>query len=557
MPFDILLKCKSTKKTELLIFFLYFCTLFIRSRWPKNNCKQVKDMNIHIVQHDIVSGNPEENLKWILEELETPESKESLLTVFPACTLCGAPLYGLVAYTDLQKRAQAVLQELVQRSEHRAFLVGMPLQIQDRGLCNAIVFVQNCAIRGIVTKKYLAPDEQRYFVRGEGVQMIQYQDQLLAIGFYEDLKELSKSHAEQPDMVICCGCNVFDYNKPYRIRYRMHKIVENLNAALVFSNRTGGEGNLLFAGGSMAMNAAGTVLCQFPYFENHAGSVDLQLMEECEDEKPEAVALVYKALVTGLRDYFRKNGIQRAVLGLSGGMDSAMVCLIAADALGPENVHGLLMPSQYSTDHSVKDAVDLAENLGVSYDIVPIKPMFDLLRETMKPVFGDRQEDVTEENMQARIVMSYANKFGDMALNTTNKSEAAMGYGTLYGDSCGGLSVIGDLYKTEVYELGEYVNRNGIRIPLNTIQKAPSAELRPGQKDSDSLPDYSVLDGILNLHIEEQLCLDEIVAEGYDAKLVAEVLRKVRINEWKRLQFAPVLKVSPMSFGIDRRVPIS
>ena len=238
-----------------------------------------------------------------------------------------------------------------------------------------------------------------------------------------------------------------------------------------------------------------------------------------------------------------------------------MVCLIAADALGPENVHGLLMPSQYSTDHSVKDAVDLAENLGVSYDIVPIKPMFDLLRETMKPVFGDRQEDVTEENMQARIrgtiVMSYANKFGAMALNTTNKSEAAMGYGTLYGDSCGGLSVIGDLYKTEVYELGEYVNRNGIRIPLNTIQKAPSAELRPGQKDSDSLPDYSVLDGILNLHIEEQLCLDEIVAEGYDAKLVAEVLRKVRINEWKRLQFAPVLKVSPMSFGIDRRVPIS
>jgi NAD+ synthase (glutamine-hydrolysing) len=249
------------------------------------------------------------------------------------------------------------------------------------------------------------------------------------------------------------------------------------------------------------------------------------------------------------------------VLGLSGGMDSAMVCLLAADAIGPENVHGILMPSQYSTDHSVADAVELANNLGVAYDIVPIRPLFDTLRQTMKPVFGDRPEDVTEENMQARIrgtiVMSYANKFGAMALNTTNKSEAAMGYGTLYGDSCGGLSVIGDLYKTEVYELGEYVNRNGIRIPLNTIQKAPSAELRPGQKDTDSLPDYSILDAILNLHIEEQLCLDEIVAEGYDEKLVAEVLRKVRINEWKRLQFAPVLKVSPMSFGLDRRVPIS
>ena len=518
-------------------------------------------MNIHIVQHDIITNNPEENLKWILEELEAPESREALLTVFPACTLCGAPLFGSVAYTDIQKRAQACLQELIQRSEYRAFLIGMPLQIQDKGLCNAIVFVQNCAIRGIITKKYLAPDEQKYFVRGEGVQVIQYQEQQIAIGFYEDLKELSKSHIEQPDMVVCCGCNVFDYNKPYRIRYRMHKIVENLNASLVFANRIGGEGSYLFAGGSLALNAAGQVLCQFPYFEEHSQSVDLQLMEECADEKPEAVELVYKALVMGIRAYFRRNGIQRAVLGLSGGMDSAMVCVLAADAIGPENVHGILMPSQYSTDHSVKDAVDLAANLGVSYDIVPIKPLFDDLRESMKPVFGDRAEDVTEENMQARIrgtiVMSYANKFGAMALNTTNKSEAAMGYGTLYGDSCGGLSVIGDLYKTEVYELAEYINRDIERIPINTVKKAPSAELRPGQKDTDSLPDYSVLDAILNLHLEEQLCHDEIVEEGYDPELVAMVLRKVRINEWKRLQFAPVLKVSPMTFGLDRRVPIS
>ena len=518
-------------------------------------------MNIHIVQHDITTNNPEENMRWIVEELNKPESREALLTVFPACTLCGYPQYGSVAYTDLQKRAQACLQELIQMSEHRAFLIGMPLQIQDKGLCNAIVFVQNCAVRGIITKKYLAPDEQKYFVRGEGIQVIQYQEQQIAIGFYEDLKELTKSHTDQPDIVICCGCNVFDYNKPYRIRYRMHKIVENLNASLVFVNRIGGEGCYLYAGGSLAMNAAGTVLCQFPYFEEHAQCVDMQLMEECPDEKPEAVELVYQALVMGVRDYFRKNGLQRAVLGLSGGMDSAMVCVIAADALGAENVHGLLMPSQYSTDHSVKDAVDLANNLGVSYDIVPIKPMFDTLRECMKPVFGDRPEHVTEENMQARIrgtiVMSYANKYSAMALNTTNKSEAAMGYGTLYGDSCGGLSVIGDLYKTEVYELAEYINRDGVRIPINTIQKPPSAELRPGQKDTDSLPDYSVLDAILNLHIEEQMCLDEIVAEGYDADLVAMVLRKVRINEWKRLQFAPVLKVSPMSFGLDRRVPVS
>ena len=518
-------------------------------------------MNIHIVQHDIQTNNPEENLRWILEETDTPASREALLTVFPACTLCGYPLYGSIAYTDIQKRAQSALQELVAHSEHRAFLIGMPLQIQDRGLCNAIVFVQNNAIRGIITKKYLNPDEQKYFVRGEGVQIIQYQDQEIAIGFYEDLKELTKSHTVQPDMIICCGCNIFDYNKPYSIRYRMHKMVENLNASLVFVNRVGAEASYLYAGGSMALNAAGSVLCQFPYFEEHSGSVDLQLLTTCEDEKPEVVELVYKALVMGLRQYFQKNHLQRAVLGLSGGIDSALVCALAADAIGPENVHGILMPSQYSTDHSVQDAVDLANNLVVKYDIVPIADVFEQLKKTMAPVFGNRAEDVTEENMQARIrgtiLMSYANKFGAITLNTTNKSEAAMGYGTLYGDSCGAISIIGDLYKTEVYELANWMNREVERIPQHTIEKAPSAELRPGQKDSDSLPDYAVLDAILNLHIEEELCLEEIVAEGYDEEVVKEVMRKVQINEWKRLQFAPVLKVSPMTFGLDRRVPIS
>lgn len=518
-------------------------------------------MNVHIVQHNIFTNNPEENMKWIQAELDTQESRDALLTVFPACTLCGYPMFGSAAYTDIQKRAQAVLQELIQNSEHRAFLIGMPLQVQDKGLCNAIVFVQNCAVRAIVTKKYLAPDEQKYFVRGEGVQMVNFQGQQIAIGFYEDLKELTKGHGEQPDMVVCCGCNVFEYNKPYSIRYRMHKIVETLNASLVFVNRIGGEGSFLFAGGSMALNAAGSVLCQLPYFEESSASVDLQLLTAVDDEKPEIVELVYKALVMGLREYFAKNNLQRAVLGLSGGIDSALVCALAVAALGPDNVHGILMPSQYSTDHSVKDAEDLAVNLGIKYDIVPIKDCFDALRNTMKPVFGDRAEDVTEENMQARIrgtiLMSYSNKFGALVLNTTNKSEAAMGYGTLYGDSCGALSVIGDLYKTEVYELSEWINREREIIPWNSIHKAPSAELRPGQKDSDSLPDYGVLDTILNLHIEEQMSLEEIVAEGYDEELVAQVIRKVRQNEWKRLQFAPQLKVSPMSFGLDRRVPIS
>ena len=518
-------------------------------------------MKIHVVQHDVWTNRPEENLEWIKAELDSAASREALLTVFPACTLCGAPLFASAGYTDLQKRAQAALQELVALSEHRAFLVGLPLQIQDKGLCNAVVFVQNCAIRAIVTKKYLATDEQRCFVRGEGVQVVQFHDQRIAIGFYEDLKELSRGHVEQPDLVVCCGCNVFDYQKPYRTRYRMTKIVESLNAGLVYANRTGGEGPYLYAGGSLAMNAAGGVLMQLPYFEEACQTVDMQQIEEVEDEKPEAVELVYKALVCGVRDYFRKNGIRRAVLGLSGGVDSAIVATLAVDAIGAENVHGLLMPSQYSSDHSVRDAEELALNLGMSYHIVPIRDMFDTFRRSLAPVFDGRQEDVTEENLQARIrgtlVMAYANKFGAMALNTTNRSEAAMGYGTLYGDSCGGLAVIGDLYKTEVYQVCEYINRERIRIPENTLTKAPSAELRPGQKDSDSLPDYSVLDAVLGLYLDESMSEDEIVEEGFDRDLVRGIIRKVAQNEWKRLQFAPQLKVSPVSFGLDRRWPIS
>ena len=518
-------------------------------------------MKIHIVQHDIRTLRPEENLEWILKELDSQASSEALLTVFPACCVCGAPLFAAAGYTDVQKHAQAVLQELIARSEHRAFLVGMPLQMQDKGLCNAIVFVQNCAIRGVVTKKYLTVDEQKYFVRGEGVQVIDFHDQRLAIGFYEDLKELSKGHVEQPDLIVCCGGQVFDYRKPYRTRYRMSKIVETLNAGIVYVNRTGGEGSFLFGGGSIAMNAAGGVLCQLPYFEQACQTVDMQQLDTIEDEKPEPVELVYKALVCGLHDYFHKNGLHDAVLGLSGGIDSALVCALAADALGPEHVHGILMPSQYSTDHSVGDAIELANNLGVAYDIVPIKPVFDSLREAMKPLFGNREEDVTEENMQARIrgtiLMSYANKFGALVLNTTNRSEAAMGYGTLYGDSCGALAVIGDLYKTEVYQLSEWINRDGVRIPVNSITKAPSAELRPGQKDSDSLPDYGVLDSILNFYLDESMSEDEIVEEGYDRELVHSTILKVKRNEWKRLQFAPQLKVSPMSFGLDRRWPVS
>ncbi|MBO4741018.1 MAG: NAD+ synthase [Bacteroidales bacterium] len=518
-------------------------------------------MKINIVQLNLKTGDIAGNLEKVKQALETPQSRESLLSVFPANTLCGYPLYSSVVYNDLQKEAQVALQACVDISEHRAFIIGMPLHMQDRGLCNALIFVQNRAIRAVVTKKYLNLDEQKYYVRGEGVQVVQYQNQKIAIGFYEDIKELSKSHTEDIDIVVCCGCNVFDYNKPYRTRYKMQKIVETMNTSLVYVNRIGGEGSYLFAGGSMAINAAGNVLVQLPYFEEDNAGVDLQIIQNINDEKPEVVELVHKALITGIRDYFAKNGFKKAVLGLSGGIDSALVAALATQALGSENVHGVLMPSEYSSDHSITDAVALAKNLGITYDIVPISDVFHSLKTAMKPVFAGLPEDVTEENMQARIrgtiLMAISNKTGAVLLNTSNKSEAAVGYGTLYGDMCGALAVIADLYKNEVYELSNYINRDGEIIPQNTIDKAPSAELRPGQKDSDSLPDYDELDAILSMHLECEMDFEQICAEDHDPDTVRRVLKLVKNNEYKRCQVAPILKVSPMTFGIDRKVPIS
>jgi NAD+ synthase (glutamine-hydrolysing) len=266
------------------------------------------------------------------------------------------------------------------------------------------------------------------------------------------------------------------------------------------------------------------------------------------------------ALVLGIRDYFKKLGFTKAILGLSGGIDSALVVYLAARALGEENVKAVLMPSQFSSDHSISDSLELCKNLGVTHELIPIERAFNTFRDLLQPAFGDLPFDLTEENMQARcrglILMGLSNKFGYILLNTSNKSELAVGYGTLYGDMCGGLSVIGDLYKTEIFELCRYINRDNEIIPENIITKPPSAELRPNQKDSDSLPDYEQLDPILFEYIEKRKSPGEIIRMGYDESTVKRVLRLVNMNEYKRHQTPPILRVSPKAFGMGRRMPI-
>ncbi len=312
----------------------------------------------------------------------------------------------------------------------------------------------------------------------------------------------------------------------------------------------------------MVFNPKGELIRQLKEFEEDFFILDTQQINASPAiKRPQNnhIASIHKALVHGIRDYFYKHGFTKAILGLSGGIDSAVVAALTAEALGKENVFGLLMPSEFSTDHSVKDARDLAENIGMPYETIPIKPIYESYIQQLHPLFKDLPFNVAEENIQSRtrgmLVMAMSNKFGYIALNTSNKSEAAVGYGTLYGDLCGSLSVIGDVYKTDVYKLAQDINQKKSIIPENTITKAPSAELRPGQKDQDSLPDYPTLDRILMLYIEKNLSEEEIIKQGFTPELTRKIIGMVEFNNYKRAQCPPILKMSPKAFGSGRRMP--
>jgi len=332
---------------------------------------------------------------------------------------------------------------------------------------------------------------------------------------------------------------------------------------MFYINHVGAQTELIFDGGSLIMSPNGEIFEEMPYFieDRKIFNLDDVVSASQSVEQPKDKILeIHDAIVLGIKDYFGKLGFKKAIVGLSGGIDSAVTTVLAARALGPENVRVLLMPSQFSSDHSVNDAKALVNNLGIQHDVIAIKDIYDSFLTELKPVFKGREFNVTEENIQARargvLLMAVSNKFGNILLNTSNKSEAAVGYGTLYGDMAGGLSVIGDVYKTDVYALAKYINKDGEVIPENSILKPPSAELRPNQKDSDSLPDYDILDEILFQYIEKQQGPKEIIAMGYDEALVKKILRLVNINEFKRYQTAPVLRVSSKAFGMGRRMPI-
>jgi NAD+ synthase (glutamine-hydrolysing) len=372
------------------------------------------------------------------------------------------------------------------------------------------------------------------------------------------MEENCKQH---PDLVINLSASPFSYHQEL---LRKDILIENAvkyKVPVIYVNQVGAQTELVFDGGSVMIDQNGKVVRELAYFREDFAIVDTQDHDmhevQPQTETPEKIHL---ALVLGISDYFRKSGFKRATLGLSGGIDSALTLVLAVHALGAQNVKVLLMPSQYSSDHSVSDAVALAEKLNVDYETVPIHGITSEFEKSLAGIFLGLPSDLTEENIQARVrgslLMAFSNKFGYILLNTSNKSEAAVGYGTLYGDMNGGLSVLGDLYKTEVYELSAYINRDEEIIPANTILKPPSAELRPGQKDSDSLPEYELLDAILYQYIDQARSIQDLIDSGFEEAVVRKVAALVNRNEYKRFQAPPTLRVSSKAFGFGRKMPI-
>jgi len=539
-------------------------------------------MRIAIAQFNAHIGNFEGNLAKMLRMTESARQEGADIICFPELATCGYPARDFLEFDDFIRQADASIQTLAQAARGIAIVVGSPTRNpnpEGKDLYNSVYFLAYGRVE-FVQHKALLPtydvfDEYRYFQPAAEFKILEYMGKRIALTVCEDIWNVGNENPLyticpmdemmpfQPELMINVSASPFSYNHaPERIHV-IRANVERYNVPIFYVNHVGGQTELLFDGGSVVMSPNGNVHDEMPFFEEciRVYELDEVMAGQKQVEQPrEKIDLMHDALLMGIRDYFGKLGLKKAILGLSGGIDSAVTVVLAARALGADNVRVLLMPSQYSSDHSVNDARQLAQNLGVQYDLLPVEPMYQAYMETLKPHFWGFPFNITEENLQARIrgmlLMAFSNKFGHILLNTSNKSEMAVGYGTLYGDMCGGLSVLGDVYKTEVYELARYINKDAEVIPENSISKPPSAELRPDQKDSDSLPDYDILDAVLYNYIERHQGPKELIEMGFDDALVKRVLRMVNINEFKRHQTAPVLRVSAKAFGMGRRMPI-
>ena len=539
-------------------------------------------MRIALAQLNYHIGNFEGNVSKIIQHIERAKADGVDIVCFGELAVCGYPPRDFLEFSDFIRLCDASIEQIKNATEGIAVVVGAPVLNpvpEGKDLYNAAYFIADQEVIHIQHKALLPTydifDEYRYFEPGTEFKVVEYKGKKIALTVCEDIWNIANENPlyvtcpldhlikQGPDFVINLSASPFSFTHSDTRMDIVRANTLRYKVPMFYVNQVGAQTEIIFDGGSIVMGPNGKLYEEMPYFEEAYSIFELDDVvaesQSLEQDKSK-FQKIHDAIVLGVKDYFGKLGFKKAVIGLSGGIDSAITTVLAVEALGAENVRVLLMPSQFSSQHSVDDSVQLSNNLGIHYDIVPIESVFNAYEKTLDPLFGDLPFNITEENIQARIrgmlLMAISNKFGHIVLNTSNKSEAAVGYGTLYGDMCGGLSVIGDVYKTEVYALAEYINRNKEVIPRHIITKPPSAELRPNQKDSDSLPDYDILDEILKQYIEERKGPDEIIGRGYDPALVKRILRLVNINEFKRYQTAPAIRVSTKAFGMGRRMPI-
>ncbi|MCW3112361.1 MAG: synthase [Segetibacter sp.] len=554
-------------------------------------------MKIVLAQQNYHIGNFEKNTEKIISGINEAKRQGADLVVFSELCVCGYPPRDFLEFNDFIDKCYGAIDEIKQHADTIGVLIGSPARnpvFEGKDHFNAAFLLYEKEIKGEVHKTLLPTydvfDEYRYFEPAFDWHVLEFKGKRLAVTICEDIwnindnplyrfSPMDKLMEQQPDLMINLSASPFDYIHEEERKSVIKSNVIKYKLPMFYCNAVGSQTEIVFDGASLIFDKEGNLSKCLPSFEEAIAGATLNddgtIAESTVDNitpishiKPNPLEYnpklnikgIHTALVHGIKDYFTKMGFTKAILGSSGGIDSAVTLALACEALGKDNVRAILMPSPYSTEHSVNDAVKLSENLQNPYDIIKITQVYEAFLATLKPIFKDLPFSIAEENIQSRsrgnLLMSIANKFGYILLNTSNKSELATGYGTLYGDMAGGIGVLGDCYKLQVYALAEYINRDREIIPDNIIHKAPSAELRPDQKDADSLPQYDILDKVLYQYIERRKGPSEIKELGFDADVVDRILKLVNSNEYKRNQFCPIIRVSPKAFGVGRRVPI-
>ena len=522
-------------------------------------------MKIAIAQLNYTIGDIAGNTAKIIIAVERAKLEGADVVLFSEQALSGTPAFDLLRKTTFIELCDEALDEIASYCNGITAIVGAPV-LMNNGTQSAAVVIENGKIKRYITKERItARREMGFLSSGEGAKVVRIAGEKVAIVVGDDFSHL---HDMDADVDMIFSINARRYGKGLMsYRYEtMHRIAYVESKSVVMVNNIGGSGEIVYDGSSAVFNNKGELVMLMKQFEEDFAIYDTEAENKPCDVpqellRHERTGYIFKAAVLGLRDYFFKNGYKKACVGLSGGIDSAVVTCLAVEALGKENVRVLMMPSQFSTDHSVVDATALAERLGVEYSVLPISEAYTSIVNTLIPVIGGHAFDVTEENIQARLrtimLMALQNKKGNIVLNSSNKSENALGMCTLYGDTAGAFSVTGDLYKTEMYDLARYINKiKDDVIPENILAKEPSSELHPGQKDSDYLPKYEVVDAILMRMIEQGQHREEIINAGFDSEVVEKIHSMVMQNEKKRYQYPPVLRLSACAFGHERLMPL-